>query len=606
MAFAPRFGRYGFQLRTVVLLGVLFLFVLDVLNLFQLADDRRRIERLTRLDLASRTAAAAEWLGEDALRASLGGPPGLSPIGGARLEEARARFGFRALALTKPDGRARVQAGATPVEEGTPPELTIRAPAGPARTVPGRLDAGGDPSQAWVEGWWPVVDDDGSRLGALKTWAPATDWGRVNLRVQQLLWIQGIALALVAVLGAFFSRWLLQPFRALARAADEAGLSPEGPEPEDPEALAASIRRAAATLAAQQRDLERLEAEPSRFSDLVRFAESGGRSMTTGLLVVDADAVPRATNPAARRLLGWPSLDVTHWGGRESLRERVRICLTSAEPSSRAVVEWRGVDDRVWVVGVSIAPCLDDDEGVEGALVLMTDLTEIRELQERARLREGLASVGELSAGIAHEVRNALGTILGYAKMLRKRGEPDVATPAQAILDEIGGLRKTLDAFLQYARPKAPQWEPVDLDALLDELIAEASGVEVRRLVDFGTIEGDRDLLRGAFRNLISNVEALGRAEGRMLTLRIDGDALAGTRVLRFEDDGPGVAEEDRGRIFQPFYSRREGGTGLGLAWVQRAIVDHGGDVRCREGRSGGACFELRLPEKTPDLVGHL
>jgi len=207
--------------------------------------------------------------------------------------------------------------------------------------------------------------------------------------------------------------------------------------------------------------------------------------------------------------------------------------------------------------------------------------------------------VGQLSAGIAHEFRNALGTILGYARMLEKRDDPRVRGPAQEILREVDAVRATVDEFLLYARPPEPARVPVDLESLLRSAAAVApAGAEVEVAGEFGRVTGDEGLLRRAFGNLIQNAADATAEAGRAVRVRIEGRRAAGGRMLQVEvdDDGPGIPADRRAQVFVPFFTTRVRGTGLGLALVQRTIVDMGGTVEVGDGPRGGALFRIRLP----------
>jgi signal transduction histidine kinase len=229
----------------------------------------------------------------------------------------------------------------------------------------------------------------------------------------------------------------------------------------------------------------------------------------------------------------------------------------------------------------------------------MTDLTEIRELQERARMRENLATVGRLSAGIAHEFRNALGTILGYARMLEKKEDPRVHGPAREILKEVDTVRRSVDEFLTFARPPEPQNVVLDLGRLIRSC-AETSPDRVRVEVDgeFGEVLADEALLRRVFENLMGNASDAARAAGRTVSVGIHGRQVAGGKILQVEveDDGPGIPADQLDQVFVPFFTTHTGGTGLGLALVQRTLVDLGGSVEAAEGPRGGALFRIRIP----------
>jgi signal transduction histidine kinase len=279
-----------------------------------------------------------------------------------------------------------------------------------------------------------------------------------------------------------------------------------------------------------------------------------------------------------------------------ALADLVRTCLDSGKGLSREVLEARRPEGETGHLGVALSPAPG------GALVLMTDLTEIREVQAQARLRENLAAVGQLSAGIAHEFRNALGTILGWARMLDKHEDPRVRGPAREIVREIDSVRGTVDEFLLYARPPEPARADVDVEELLRACAGALPDLAVEIGGSFGLVVADEGLLRRAFGNLLQNAKDMGGEVGRPVSVRVTGRVVSSGRSLQIdvEDDGPGIPPERRAQVFLPFFTTRARGTGLGLALVQRTLVDAGGSIEAAEGPRGGALFRVRLPRKGP------
>ncbi len=238
-----------------------------------------------------------------------------------------------------------------------------------------------------------------------------------------------------------------------------------------------------------------------------------------------------------------------------------------------------------------------------GVICLFTDLTPVVEMEEQLRLKESLAQVGELTAGIAHEFRNGLATIHGYARLLDLNAVPSSFHPhVQGIRQETEALGEVVTNFLNFARPAQLTLSPIDLQAIADRAAEEvrvearAHGGDVDLRGEFPVIEGDDVLLRQAFSNLLRNaVEACVDASTR-LKIVVEGRVEAGNVRVSVDDNGPGILATDRERIFRPFVSTKGRGTGLGLALVQKIIVTHNGRIQVAAASAGGASFQIVLP----------
>jgi signal transduction histidine kinase len=256
-------------------------------------------------------------------------------------------------------------------------------------------------------------------------------------------------------------------------------------------------------------------------------------------------------------------------------------------------------------IGATVSPLFDDSGKLLGAICLFTDLTAVKELEEQLRLKESLAAVGELTAGIAHEFRNGLATIHGYSKLLDLDALPDVYRPyVEGIRAEAESLGQVVTNFLNFAKPAQLTPSRVDLRTICErsaeELRAEARalGGDITVRGEFGAIEGDEVLLRQAFTNLIRNaVEACADASlAPVVVVRSEIDS--GQKVMRIavDDSGPGIAPAARERVFRPFFTSKRNGTGLGLALVQKIIVFHNGRIAVGSSPLGGASLQISLP----------
>ncbi len=256
-------------------------------------------------------------------------------------------------------------------------------------------------------------------------------------------------------------------------------------------------------------------------------------------------------------------------------------------------------------LGVTISPIRRGQEKINGAICLLSDLTELAALQQQMQLKENLAALGELSAGIAHEFKNALATISGYAQMIRAEELGGEASDyADHILEQTRNITHVVTEFLKYARPLEISNEPVPLQAVVERVISEIAeakpAVQVRFEGAFGNVPGDEGLLRQALLNLVRNAAeacATAAAGGQVL---LEGELVraedGGSQRIRILDNGPGIENDALSKLFRPFYTTKADGTGLGLAVVQKIIVQHGGKVEARNRPEDGAVFIVTLP----------
>ena len=262
-------------------------------------------------------------------------------------------------------------------------------------------------------------------------------------------------------------------------------------------------------------------------------------------------------------------------------------------------------------LGVTVSPLLDEQGALQGAVCLFSDLTAVVDLEEQLRLKDSLARLGELTAGLAHEFRNGLATIHGYARLIDPAQVPaPYAAYVQGIRDETDALGRVVTNFLNFARPaqltlvagrdgRAGRHAPWTRSARRSRRAGGTATVAGQ----FATVDGDEVLLRQAVSNLLRNaVEACaGRSEPPRV--RVDGAIDHVQQLLRVvvADNGPGVDPAIREKIFQPFFTTKEHGTGLGLSLVQKIVVTHNGRMTLASSEAGGAAFQMALPLSRTD-----
>jgi PAS domain S-box-containing protein len=368
--------------------------------------------------------------------------------------------------------------------------------------------------------------------------------------------------------------------------------------------MAVAQQEAMRKLKAQERAMaERAEASERLSSEIVV-------SLTAGLLVVDLDRQVRILNPAARRMLGLSS-DQPVGSYRDllmnvsPLAEVIEECLRTRQPIVRRALEIPGEHQGASHLGVTVSPLSDPSGDPHGVICLFTDLTAVIDMEEQLRLKDSLARVGELTAGIAHEFRNGLATIHGYARLLDLETLPPAYRPyVEGIRQETASLGQVVTNFLTFARPAQLVLAPVDLEAIVEraaeEIRADARsrGGDVVVRGSFPTIEGDDVLLRQAFSNLMRNALEACVSAGKTPSIMIDGivDGEQGTARISVLDNGPGIDAGSRERVFRPFFTTKKQGTGLGLALVQKIVVTHNGRISIGPSPAGGASFQISLP----------
>ena len=420
----------------------------------------------------------------------------------------------------------------------------------------------------------------------------------------------------VLLLGAILAGIIVFGFFALRRSFRETRSAhdarPEtAPRTENAAAfMTASMQAVIQKLREQEKELEILhQKEKERAEQTERFSEEVARNMPAGLLVVNANGIIASANPAAEQTLGILGLAFRRYSealGEEShLTRLVSDCLATGQIFRREQVEYSGPQGEKRQLGVTISPIRRNNEKVTGAICLLSDLTELAALQQQIQLKENLAALGELSAGIAHEFKNALATISGYAQMLKADATAlETAENAQRILEQTQNITRVVTEFLKYARPLEITDEPVALRPLVEKVAADISeslpSVKMCYEGNFDEVAGDESLLRQAILNLARNAaEACANAPGGgrvILRGETAGEERARTQRLIILDNGPGISPETAPKLFVPFFTTKSTGTGLGLAVVQKIIVQHGGRVDAQNRSEGGAAFIVTLP----------
>ena len=344
--------------------------------------------------------------------------------------------------------------------------------------------------------------------------------------------------------------------------------------------------------------LKRAESELTALSAL---HESIVRSISSGILTIDGTQQITFINPAGEEISGRKLQEIRGRALRDCFPEFARA-LESGQ-LGRGETAFTHTDASQRVIGYSLAPLVDaGTPSLPGFVAVFQDLTNLRRMEEAVRRSDRLAAVGQLAAGLAHEIRNPLASMTGSIELLASApqlGEQDRRL-MQIVLRESERLETLVREFLDFARPKQIDFKRVALAPLVSELLevfkpaAFAAGISlVPELDEQLEVRGDEGQIRQLLWNLLRNA-ADATPPGGQVHVRVR--ARNGEAQLVVQDSGSGISDADRARIFEPFFTTKEHGSGLGLAIVHRTVEAHGGRVELESWPGRGSTFIVILP----------
>lgn len=326
--------------------------------------------------------------------------------------------------------------------------------------------------------------------------------------------------------------------------------------------------------------------------------------MPVGLVATDQQGVIRRTNPAAARLLGphaEPRRTLKDFPVLENLRQR----LEKGEDPIEENVQYE-------VGGTMPKPLLIHATGIHnfektpsGFAFLLSDMTTVRTLEEKLRRHERLAALGKLASGVAHEIRNPLSSIKGFAAILARKAadDPSAQEVARTMTHEVDRLNRVISELLEFARPAEVDPRPVQLRDIIEHSIklverdAEHAGVQLSVDLSPPNLQAvvDADRFSQVLLNLYLNaIQAMDR--GGKLSVRAAMEQ--GILRVEVEDTGPGIAPEVLGHVFDPYFTTKPTGVGLGLAIVHKIVEAHGGDIAVDQSDAHGTRFVIRIPQE--------
>lgn len=331
-------------------------------------------------------------------------------------------------------------------------------------------------------------------------------------------------------------------------------------------------------------------------------------SMPAGLITIDTNRKIVSANPKAIELFNCPEKDMQ---GR-TLQQLTGPEECSLAPFLRAGKEFIDQpmeclrhDGEAIPLKVSASHLYDRDGSLRGMVLILRDQREIRAMEEMLERSRRHAALGRMAAGIAHEIRNPLGTLRGFAQYFDKLSDRDPLAKeySELMVGEVDRLNRTVSALLQFARPRELELASIDLGEILlrtfrlmqDDLKAQNLKFEIDTPSQSCNFNADSDLITQVLINLLQNAEVATESGG---IIRLGAEERDANIHLWVEDTGKGMTEEEQSLMFDPFFTTKKTGTGLGLAVVQQIVEQHGGHIEVRSKPGQGTHIEVILPSE--------
>lgn len=346
--------------------------------------------------------------------------------------------------------------------------------------------------------------------------------------------------------------------------------------------------------------------------DMVVYNDNILASMASGIVAFDMLGKVTIFNHVAEEIIGIKrsqALGKSYWAlfaSQEEMTQPIRQALGESEVGSNLEVALSREGESQLILNLSTSLLKNGEDQVIGAVASFSDISQVKKLEEEVKRTDRLATAGEMAAGLAHEIRNPLSGLRGSAQLIATElGEDDPRTEyTEVIVEEVDRVEGLIRKLLDLVKPISPDFKEGDVNEILTDTLSFVlksvrNGEEfkiVRELApSLPVITVDEESLRGAFMNILLNAfQAM--PEGGVLSLRTELDGERSTVKIRVADTGPGIPSQERELIFNPFYTRRRGGTGLGLSVTGRIIAEHGGSIGVEGVPGNGAAFVISLP----------
>lgn len=421
--------------------------------------------------------------------------------------------------------------------------------------------------------------------------------------------LTSIILLLIIPMTIGLPRLILKPFKDMRRTAEIAGRLATNEDGDEVAQILRTYEETIAELEGTQDELKRLYAESSsKARQLEKINKYILQSIASGIIHIDAAGKIIEYNRAAEEILGYDAalvLDkhyLTTFPDDDELNMIIDAGISRGQATARRSIEVNR-PDGIHSLGIESSKIFDDSGRDIGLALLFTDITEIRRLQSEVEINRRMAALGEMTAGLAHQLRNSLAAMSGFAQLLTKKAGPDSALTdiAESIREETTTSEQLVSRFLTFARPLSITNEDFNIVELLASILDKyrvTPGLEdVSFVYDADEspipVTADSMLIREALGNIIDNAC---QAVDNSGVIEIAVSVYEGSVNILIADNGSGIDESVKNDLFTPFVSSRPSGTGLGLALTHKIISLHKGAISFDNRAGGGAVCRITLP----------
>jgi PAS domain S-box-containing protein len=463
----------------------------------------------------------------------------------------------------------------------------------------------GTPKMIWV-----LAEKD------VTTFASMEKMSQINM------WVRIGGLFVIVFVTLLLIKNLLRPYRQMVKKAESENIIPEASRGEKEGELDSAVNifeQVIRELKQKEKTLQVLYQQTDRKAkDLASYNEYILKSMTSGMVICNEHGEIVQINQPAEAILGISKSFVKGKRYKVAFREKDPLCTaigtTLSEQKAYSIPEVEitsGNGESRWI-SINSTVIKDEQDRMLGVVVFLNDFTEIKKLEQEIAFKDKMASLGEMSSGLAHELRNSMGAIIGFAKLLLKR-KTDPKSQSQAldgIVKEAMNMETMLKSFLAFAKPLSLKIGEIALKDIVEECHVSVKETLKESRIAFkvdsdpepSPMWGDRILLKQCFQNLIQNsIDAMPRGGEINIRLR---EKQKGTRdrllTVEISDTGCGIPKEIQEKIFHPFFTSKENGTGLGLSIVKKIVSLHNGKIELESEPSQGTTIRIYLPIQIP------